>query len=158
MTWRPTRCRGRRYLVPSGPVAGQRYGDIRVWSFFDYRPALLAHKLRDVIRAAPAFASGPRSLPTTERLSTRPRARRRARALIGVAHTRFDLVEEAFDLGRRARKDARREAVLRLVRFRDGFGESRDDANREERHEQLFEKERALDRQSSDRWRHEMPV
>src|SRR5580698_10640753 len=160
MTWRPRRCRERQCRAPWDPAVPQRCGDSRA-SFIRLGydcSALLSHELRDVVRATPAFASGAGALPTTERLSTGPRARRRTRALVGVAHTRFNFVEEAFDLGRRARKDARGQAVLGFVRLRDGFGESRDDANREERHEQLFEKERALDRQSSDRWRHEMPV
>src|SRR5215469_8998322 len=105
MTSRPKPNPARRCREPWGPVAERRYAGSRAASFTDlfYNcSTLLAHELRDIVWPAPAFARGSRALPTAERLRAGPRARRRTRPLVRVAHARLDFIEESLDLGGRA--------------------------------------------------------
>src|SRR5207249_11689015 len=104
-------------------------------------PAPLPPALPDIIRPAPALPRRARPLPPRDRLRPRPRASSRPRPLLHVPHAGFDLVEEALDLLRPFREDARREAVLRLVGLRDCLLEPRHLANRQDRHEQLLDEQ-----------------
>src|SRR5215217_8020951 len=125
---------------------------------FDDGAALLAHELGNVVRSAAAFAARAAPFPAAERLRTGPRARGRARALVGVADAGFDLVEEARDLSLVAGEDASREPILRGIRLGDGLVEALDLSHREEWHEQLLAEQRAGERQPRDRRRDEMPA
>src|SRR5204863_6862457 len=60
-------------------------------------------------------------------------------------------VEEPRDIALAPREDARREAVVDLVRLQNGLVEIAHLADREHRNEQLFHEERAAERQPRDR-------
>src|SRR3989442_7557807 len=107
---RPSGSAARRPPAPSGPAAARRSADSPASSrLLDDGPALLPHELRDVIRSAPALAARPRSLPSRERLRTRPGTRGGARALVRVAHAGLDRIEETLDLFGLGREDPRGE-------------------------------------------------
>src|SRR5947208_17129504 len=101
----------RRSPAPSARAARPRCGDSP--SCLDHRAALLPQELRDVVRAATALARGARALPSSERLRPGPGAGGRPGALVHIADTRLDLVEEALDLLCALREHSRREPVLR---------------------------------------------
>src|SRR5438445_543248 len=85
-----------------------------------------------------------------------PRAGRGPGALVHVADARLDLVEEPLDLLRLLGENPRREPVLRLVRLGDRLVQPGHLAHRDQRHEQLLQKERARERQLGDRWSDEV--
>src|SRR5256885_3326999 len=111
-----------------------------IFFFFQPEAGIRDYKVTGVQTCAlPIFPRRSRPLPARERLRPGPRASGRTRPLVHVTHARFDLVEEALDPLSPLRKDARREAVLRLVGLRDRLLEPRHLANRQDRHEQLLD-------------------
>src|SRR5256886_9180910 len=111
----------RRSPAPWGRAAVPRCAGSPSSRLLDHGPALLAQELHDVIRPAPALSGRARSLPPAERLRPRPGTGRRAGALVHVAHSGADLVEEPLDLLGLLGEDAGGDPRLRLVGFVDGL-------------------------------------
>src|SRR6266511_2941029 len=125
---------------------------------FYHSSALLPHKLGDVIGPAPPLPRRSRALPPAERLRAGPGTRGGAGALVGIADTCLDLVEEALDLFRPLRKYAGPEPEFHFVRLGQRLVETANLAHRDEGHEQLFAVERARERQPSDGGCHEVAL
>src|SRR5439155_4770132 len=122
-------------------------------------PALLAHELLHVVRAAGAATGGAARLPAAERVDAGPRAGRRAGAAIGVGDAGLDAVEELFDLALVLGEDAGGEPVLRAVGEIDRFVERQHVADDGDRDEQFLAEQRMAGRQAvDDRRRDEIAV